>query len=315
MRNRTTIPALLLLAAGLSAGQQEDHDGLLPPISQGRSAAIVRIRQAIDARDLVSAQKELDELRLNEPSSSEPLFWAGYIALAQGRTYDAIRDLRRAESLDPNAFVLKLLAASYYAAHQPKLFLLKIRAAQQKQPDDFAPYYYLGRYFDSDLSDFSQAADNFRQALARRPDHFRSRYYLGHCYEAQGKPEQAESEYRKALELADREGASDIGLPYEGLARLRFAANRADEALVFASRAVECLPRDAAAHKLLAKGYWDLERNAEAVKEWEISARLDPTDAPALYRLYRGYLSFHQTEKARSTLAQYKHIAALYGAN
>jgi tetratricopeptide (TPR) repeat protein len=292
---------------------QENRDGLLPPVELDRSPGVASIRQAIAAKNLALARKETEELRFREHGDSEALFWSGYVAVAQGQYYDAIRYLRRAELLDPNPFVLKLLAASYYGAHQSRLFLLKMHAAQQKQPEDFAPYYYLGRYLDSELADFSLAADNFQQALARQPDHFRSHYYLGHCYEALGRSEQAEAEYRTALELAERQEASDRGLPYQGLARLRFSANRPAEALGFAKRAVELGPRDAAAHKLLAKAYSDLGRSAEALAEWKISTELDPTDALALYRLYRCYLSLGETENARSALARYKQIVALYG--
>ena len=306
---------LLVLSPLPLAAQLENRDGLLPPVSLDRSAGVAPIRQAIAARDLALAQKKAEELCLREPGTSEPLLWAGYVALGQGKYYDAIRYLRRAESLDPNAFVLKLLAASYYAAHQPRLFLLKIRAAQQKQPDDFAPYYYLGRYFDSDLGYFSQAIDNFKHALARQPDHFHSHYYLGQCYEAEGGAEQAEVEYRRALELAEQQRAADRGLPYQGLARLRLSSQRPAEALQFAKRAAELSPRDAASHKLLAKTYSELGRNAESAAEWEISGELDPTDASPQYRLYRIYLTLGDAEKARSALARYKRIAALYGTN
>src|SRR3954467_6740143 len=78
--------------------------------------------------------------------NANSLFRAGYSAYHQGNYYDAIRTLRRAEALDPNPSVLKLLALSYYGAHQNRLFLLKMNAAVQKQPADFIPYYYLGRY-------------------------------------------------------------------------------------------------------------------------------------------------------------------------
>jgi tetratricopeptide (TPR) repeat protein len=296
------------------AAAQETRDGLLPPAAQDRSAGVAPIREALAARNMAAAANAAEKLRLREPSNSEALFWAGYVALAQGQYYDAIRYLRRAEAFDPNAFVLKSLAASYYSAHQSRLFLLKMRAAQQKQPEDFAPYYYLGRYLDSELTDFSAAADSFKQALARQPDHFRSHYYLGQCYEAMGKPEQAEAEYRRALELTERQ-ESGAGLPYQGLARLRLAGNRPAEAMAFAKRAVELGPRDASSHKLLARAYSDLGQSAEAMVEWEASAELDPTDAVPPYRLYRGYLSLAETEKAKSALAQYQKVAALYGTN
>jgi tetratricopeptide (TPR) repeat protein len=311
----SSVYLLLVLSHVPLAAQPENRDGLLPPVSLDRSAGVTPIRQAIAARDLTLAQTKTEELCLREPGTSEPLLWAGYVALGQGKFYDAIRYLRRAESLDPNVFVLKLLAVSYYAAHQPRLFLLKIRAAQQKQPDDFAPYYYLGRYFDSDLGDFSQAVDNFKRALARQPDHFHSHYYLGQCYETEGEAERAEVEYRRALELAERQRAADIGLPYQGLARLRLSSQRPAEALQFAKRAAELLPRDATSHKLLAKTYLELGQNAESAAEWEITGELDPTDASPQYRLYRIYLASGDAEKARSALARYKQIAASYGTN
>ena len=306
---------LLVLPTVLLAASQENRDGLLPPATLDRSAGVARIRQALAANDLVLARKESEELAGREPQNFEGPFWAGYLAFRQGLYYDAIRELRRAEALDPTPFVLKLLAVSYYAAHQQRLFLLKIRAAQQKQPEDFAPYYYLGRYYDSDLTDFSRAAGYFEQALARQPDHFRSHYYLGHCFEAEGKVEQAQAQYRRALELAQSQEAKDGSLPYQGLARLELSANRPADALGFAKRAVELGPRDAAGRKLLAKAYSDLGRNAEAAAEWKIAAELDPTDASALYRLYRGYLSLGEADKADQALARYKQIAGLYGTN
>jgi tetratricopeptide (TPR) repeat protein len=309
LRSRLTF-LILIFSTALVAASQENRDGLLPPAAQDRSAGVARIRQALAAGDLALARKQAEELCHREPRNFEGPFWAGYLALGRGEYYDAIRELRRAEALDPNSFVLKLLAVSYYGAHQHRLFLLKIRAAQAKQPEDFAPYYYLGRYYDSELTDFSRAAEYFQQALARQPDHFRSHYYLGHCYEAEQKIEQAEAEYRRALELS-----SDDTLPYQGLARLELSANRPAEALGFAKRAVELAPGDAGGRKLLARALADLGRNAEAAAEWKTGAELDPTDASTLYRLYRGYLSLGDTEKAGAALARYKEIAKLYGTN
>ena len=300
--------------AACAAAQMETRDGLLPPASQDRSAGVARIRRALAGNHLALARKEAEELALRAPGSFEPLFWSGYLDLVQGQSYQAIRTLRRAEALDPNPLALKLLAVSYYSAHQEKLFLLKMRAAQQRQPADFSPYYFLGRYYDSDVEDFAQAAGYLQQALARQPDHVRSHYYLGHCYEMEQRIEQAEAEYRRAVELAERQGAKE-SLPYQGLARLRLSGNRPAEALALAERAVEFAPRDAPSHKLLARAYSDLGRVAEAVAEWKASSSLDPTDASTLYRLYRGYLSLGQAEKARVALAEYQKTAGRYGTN
>jgi Flp pilus assembly protein TadD len=310
------VPRLLLvmISTSTSLPAQENREGLMPPVTTDRNPRVARIRYALESNNFTLAQKEITELAASEPRSAEALFWNGYLQLRQGKYYEAIRELRRAEAVDSNVFVLKLLAVSYYGAHQEQLFLLKMRAAQQKDPADFAPYYYLGRYYDSDVSDFARAAEYFHQALTRRPDHSRSHYYLGHCYEVEQRPAQAEEEYRKAAESAERNGARE-SLPYQGLARLRLSANHPADALPPARQAVEFGPHDAAAHKLLARVYSDLGRNSDAVAEWKISSQLDPTDASALYRLYRGYLALGQAEEARSTLARYRRTMSLYGSN
>lgn len=295
-----------------AAGNQEPPEGLLPPAD--RSQRILEIRQAILVKDFEIARNKIEQLSEREPRNFEGPFWLGILALERQNNYEAIRAFRRAEALDPNPYVFKALGVAYYAVHQYKLFLLKMNEALQKQPSDFAPYYYLGRYYDSELTDFAKAATYFREALRRNPDHFRSHYYLGYCYEVEQKIDQAEAEYVRSRELAELQGVKD-GLPYQGLARLRLAADRPAEALMLARRAVELGPRDPAGHRLLARTLGDLGRHAEAASEWKISAALDPTDSQALYRLYRCYLVLGETEKARDTLARYRKIAALYGTN
>ena len=294
--------------------EQNKPDDLLPSAVPESSLASTDIAKAFASGDLTFVQKKIKELAARKPRSYEVHYWTGYLALRQDKFYEAIRKLRQAEALDPNPAVLKLLALSYYVAHQNRLFLLKIREARQKQPADFEPYYYLGRYYDLELSDLVEAAKCFQQALARRPDHARSHYYLGHCWEVEQKPENAEAEYRRAAELVEQNGTSD-GLGYQGLARLRLATNRPAEAMAFARRAVVLAGRDSDAHKLLARAYSDLGSTAEAAAEWKISSELDPTDASALYRLYRCYLSLGESEKARAALDHYEKVAALYGTN
>jgi len=195
---------------------------------------------------------------------------------------------------------------------QYRLFVLKMDQAVRLDPDDFAPYYYLGRYYESELSDFSQAARYFEKAIERYPAHFRSHYHLGYFYEVEHQEEVAELCYRRAIELADRQHVP-YSPPFQGLARLRLAANRAEEALLFAQRAVELDPKDASAHKLLGRIYSQLGRHSEAAAAWELSASLDPTDASSLYRLYRVYSLLGQNEKAESALSRYRRIAARYG--
>jgi Flp pilus assembly protein TadD len=247
-------------------------------------------------------------------SDFQVLYERGYLEYSRGNYYDAVMALREAEAIDADSSVLKLLAMSYHGAHQQRLFLLKMNEALRKDPGDFAPLYYLGQSFESDVHDFHKAAEYFTKAIERNPRDFRSHAHLGYCFEMEGSPEQAEAEYKRAIQLAES-GQSAYDMPYAGLARLRLAQNRVADALVFAKRAVEIAPREASDHELLAKAWAESGRTAEATNEWKLSSDLDPADATSPYRLYRAYLASGETAKADAALKQYKKIASLYGTN
>ena len=247
-----------------------------------------------------------------EPTNFEGYFWQGFLDLQHENGYDAIRSLRRAEALDANPYVLKVLAVSYYTVRQFHLFVLKMNEAIRKQPEDFAPYYYLGRYYASnEMEDFDRAAEYYQKAIGRNPRHFQSYYYLGHCYEVKRKLEDAERQYQQAIEFAEAVGAK-FAPPYRGMASLRLLENRPADALQFAKRAVELAPNDAEGHTELAKAYAALGREAEAVPEWEQAATLNPTDASPYYHLYRIYLAIGNEEKANSAYAKFKRLSSMY---
>lgn len=270
------------------------------------------IRSSLASGNLAGAQTASDRLMGLEPTNFEGYFWRGFVELQRENGYDAVRFLRRAEALDANPYVLKLLAVAYYTLRQFHLFTLEMNEAMQSQPEDYAPYYYLGRYYVSDeVTDWDKAADYFKRATERNPKYFPSYYYLGYCYEVRGRWAEAERQYRQAIQLADAT-SSKFALPYEGLARLRLLENRAADALPFAQRAVELAPNDAEGHEALAKAYADMGRRAEAVPEWERAAVLNPTDASPYYHLYQIYMASGQKEKATFAYAKFKKLSALY---
>ncbi len=290
----------------------QDNKGLLPPVSTDRNRQVARIRASLASGDLDGMQKVCDEMIREEPANFEGYFWMGFLDLQRENGYDAVRFLRRAEALDANPYVVRLLAVAYYTLRQFRLFTLKMNEALQKQPEDFAAYYYLGRYFASnEVTDFDRAAEYFQKAIERNPKHFHSHYYLGYCYEVKRKLEEAERRYQQAIEYADAAGAQFVP-PYQGIARLRLLENRPADALTFANRAVEIAPRDAESHKALAKAYEGLKRQAEAIHEWEQVATLDPTDASPYYHLYRIYLAMGDDEKANSAHAEFERLSSMY---
>jgi tetratricopeptide (TPR) repeat protein len=236
----------------------------------------------------------------------------GHDLVRRGRFVEAIPPLRRAQAANDSPAVLKLLAVSYYGLRQHRLFLAAMEAAQRKQPADWAPYYYLGRYYDSDQQDFAQAELYFRKALERNPDHFRAISYLGYCLESTGRKPEAAGQYRRAIALVERARAR-FSHPYQRLA-LVLLAQDPTSALPFARKAVEQAPEEAASHKALAQVEAALGHGSAAIRAWESAAALDPTDSSVPYRLYRAHLAAGDRAKADAALAAYQRIAALYGA-
>jgi tetratricopeptide (TPR) repeat protein len=303
---------LLVVPANIFAASPQDNKGLLPPVSTDRSPRVAPIRSAIATADLLAAQKKTDEMMREEPGNFEGYYWRGFLELERDNGYDAVRFLRRAEALDANPHVLKLLAFSYYTVRQFRLFLLKMNAALAQQPDDYAPYYYMGRYyFEDTVGDFPKAEDNFRKAIERNPGHFQSHYYLGWCEEVQRQGQDGEQEYRRSMELAEAAGAKFAG-PWEGMARIRLLEDKPAEALPYATHAVEYAPNDAASHKVLARTYTALGKQAEAMVEWERVAALDPADSAPYYRLYRIYLEMGNKDKANAAYAEFQKLSAMY---
>ena len=255
---------------------------------------------------------QADPTGLEPPGPVSAGLKTGLDLVRRGRFAEAIPPLRRAQAAGDSPAVLKLLAVSYYGLRQHRLFLATMEAARRKQPADWAPYYYLGRYYDSDQQDFAQAEQYFRKALERNPDHFRAVSYLGYCLESTGRKPAAAEQYRRAIDLVKRQGAR-FSHPYQRLALVLLAGDPA-AALPFARKAVGQGPGEAASHKALAQVEAELGHWPAAIQAWESAAALDPTDASVRYRLYRAHLTAGDRRKADAALEGYRRIVALYGA-
>jgi len=294
---------------------QEDLQGLLPPVTMDDSLSVAKIRSALMARDFRFAQESIDRLIESAPKNPEGYFWQGYVGFQQHNYADAVLSLRHAQALNGNVHVLKLLGLSYYFLGQFRLFVKSMQEAIEKEPRDFAPYYYVGRYYAStDATDFAKATGYFQAALQRKPDHYPSHYYLGYCEESERKSKEAEAEYLRAIELAQA-AWQPFAPPHQGMARLRLLSTKPLEALPFASKAVALDSKDPAGHEVLARVYDSLHRVDESAKEWKLAAELEPNNPMPLYRLYRLYLELGDKQSAEQAFAKYKSLVAIYGSN
>jgi tetratricopeptide (TPR) repeat protein len=330
MHVRVTIPTLfapvnrgkvlsalycLIILISQTAQAQEELQILLPPVAADHSLSVAKIRAALNAKDFLKGQAASDKLIELAPNDFEGYFWRAALQFQQHNYGDAILSLRRAQSLEANIHVLKLLGLSYYFLGQFRLFVKTMLEAMERDPKDFAPYYYVGRYFASaDAGDFPKAVSYFQDALKRKPDHYQSHFYLGYCDEAQQNWPDAEQEYLRSIVLAEATGHR-FAPPNQGMARLKLHAMKPLEALPFARTATSIDPGDPIGHEVLARTFAELNRRDEAAAEWEREAELDPTNPSPLYRLYRLYLELGRKQQAGQAFDRYKNLVAIYGSS
>ncbi len=211
------------------------------------------------------------------------------------RPLDLIPKLRSAARSDRKAALA--LGVAYYMARQYRLFERQMRDLITSNPDDAAPYYYLGRYQDADLRDFSAAAASFREVLQRSPQHAKAHYYLGHALEALGQAAEA----RRCFERA-RKADPNLALARDGLARLELAAGDAAAALVHQPE------NPALRGRILVR----LRRWKEAEASLRQAADADTTDASIWFLLHRTYQALGHQQAAREAVERYRILSRTY---
>jgi len=280
--------AFIVMWGAVCFGQTFDVAPLLPAPAPATQA----MREAVMAGEVARAAHLAESL---DPGARE--LWRAILAIVRNDSTAAIRTLRHAGQP-------KALGVAYYLARQYLLFRDQMAEAIRRDPDDFAPYYYLGRYYDSDLDDAEEAARWFREALNRNPGYGRARSHLGNCLERLGRVEEAEAAYR---------ASGSLPLSQLGLARLMLAAGDAASALSFVERAAAGDPRDSGAPKLAARVYATLDRPRDAVRALERAAALAPREASTQYQLYRAWQSLGDGAKAAAAFREFERLRAVYG--
>lgn len=247
----------------------------------------------------MAVTKELsDALRAGvAPRSSDPTLWQGIIALTRNEPDKAIRILRHTGNP-------KALGVAYHMARQYVLFRQQMDEAIRIHPDDFGPYYYLGRYYDTEVNNTEEAVAWFRKALAKNPDYLPAWSYLGSCLERLGNTAEAEQAYNRSSSLAQSQ---------TGLARLRFTNGNPTIALPFAEKAIALNPRDPAGQNLIARIYDALQRPVDALHALEAAASLSPNEASIRYQLHRAYRSLGNNTKAEEALREFERLRSIYG--
>lgn len=185
--------------------------------------------------------------------------------------------------------------------------------------------------------DNARAAIEFRRAGAFKPDYLEAHYYLAKAHVRGGRPDEAITAYRKAVEIqaktdptstqvraelaqylvtlgryadAEKEYNTITRLspgsagPAASLGHIYLTTGRSALAELQFRRVVALAPADPAAHYSLGLVYNEQERYSEAVSEFSTALRLRPDYAMARADLAYSYIGLGRSEEAQNQVAE-----------
>jgi len=206
------------------------------------------------------------------------------------------------EQTDPTAGPLgKLrLAQSYVRAGRSGEALAVAKEAVDQAPGDATVWHGYGQICFL-LGRFELAEAAFVRVLEIDPYMTDARNFLGAVYDQTGRKDEAEREFRKALEDPAYPSPENVCL---NLGLLYGSQGRDDEAIASLRRAVEIEPKFYRAHFELASLLDRTGRLDEAVREYEVAEPGFRNDGTFHYRLGMAYLRIDREEEARVHLAR-----------
>jgi tetratricopeptide (TPR) repeat protein len=168
---------------------------------------IGRLQKLSAAEALIALQFYDEAAKALEPLRTPPAGWVenalALAAVGQLSDYEAERHFKRAIELEPKWAAPHYNLALLYRTQKKEGILAELEQAAQLDPSNPAIMTALGdECFET--KHWTEAAAAYRTALAMRPDDDALHTKLGHALYSQGLRSEADKEYQKARELADR---------------------------------------------------------------------------------------------------------------
>jgi tetratricopeptide (TPR) repeat protein len=148
--------------------------------------------------------------------------------------------------------------------------------------DNFITHHNLADYY-LQVNRNEEARQQDAEALRINPSYLEARLNLALALSLLGRPGDAETEYRRALELQPE--GKQMAVAHSGLGAALAAQHRTTEALPELQLAVRLKPESADGHYNLGTALAELGRNQEAASELAAAVRLQPGDAEAHHKL------------------------------
>jgi tetratricopeptide (TPR) repeat protein len=243
----------------------------------------------------------VSNVRDEAPGSGEAMTVAGLALLRLSDYRGARLALERALKLQPNQFDAAMtLAELNLGLGNGRRGLELLQMAARLRPREFRVHLMMAKVL-NDRGDFSQAIPEYEEAVGLDPHHRESLVGLIRAMLRSFRPERADPWLTRAL----REYPDDptvLGLAARGALN----ANRLDEAIALADRALARDPR--LAYALVARARSRMARSCwkQALPDAELAVAVEPNETESIQLLFEIETKLGLAERARSTLVKRK---------
>jgi Flp pilus assembly protein TadD len=303
--------ALSVLAMAQAPVQENNPvtaDLPLAPAQRAELAAALRARNYTRAETILVAEiKRETEREPQSPRAAKLLLAAGGLFFLDGQFLNSAISYKKAEAIAPlderSRFTLAMAYIKLDRRDWARAELEKLAAAQPKN----ALYLYWLARLDYDAQAYNAALEKLRKVVALEPQMMRAWDNLGLCYDYLGQFEEAVRNYRRAVELNQRQ-PQPSPWPHLNLAITLLSMNKLSEAESQLRLALRCDPKLPQAHYQLGLLLEKQNRNSAAIASLIEAATLDPTYPEPHYTLGRLYQKQGETAKAKEAFAQFQRL-------
>ncbi|HEX2672880.1 MAG TPA: tetratricopeptide repeat protein, partial [Polyangiaceae bacterium] len=294
-------------------------------LSQGRyPQATTEFRQALalDAEDLGArfrlgvalrrdgkfeeAGKAFDEVGAVDRDYPGLALERGLLFETSGRTEEALKEYEGALAKAPKDPDLMLrVGCGKVAAGRAKQAEELLRKVLSERPNSAETNHCLGRALLLEGTRLAEALRLLERAVELDANRAEYHLYAGWAANDAGNVPKAERYLAEALRLD--QGLADAYWQ-RGVLRQRQGAAR--DAIIDLTRALELRPSRYEAHASLADAYYDLGKEAQALREWQLAIQAQADNATWRFRYGRLLAANHQSEASREQLGRALDLAA-----
>jgi tetratricopeptide (TPR) repeat protein len=224
------------------------------------------------------AKTTLEDAAKRRPDSAIPVNALGRLEEARGKNADAEKYYAAAVALDPSMTVARVNLGMMLVAQGKKDDAMKaLQDAAARAPKDPMPLLAIGMAFRA-AKDEKSALEAFQRAAAAETNDVASMNLVASAFLSLDKPDLAEVVLQRALKAAPGNATTKTNLAFVRVKKEEF-----DQAVKFATSAIESDDSCAEAHYVLALAYDHMVQPKKAEPEYRRAAELDK-DNPAFAR-------------------------------